>query len=236
MSNRVSLVIPPYEYKYDEAIKTLRTNLLFCGANIRSIMFTSTRPNEGKSEIAFSLAASLAQMGKKVILIDADIRKSVLMSRYHLKKAVKGISEYLTGQAEAEEVLCETNVENLSIIFAGAAAPNPAELLEDRQFEELLAWAKLVYDYVIVDTPPVGTIIDGAIVGKRCDGVAIVVESGSISYRILQKVKAQMEKSGCRILGVVLNKVDIDKGSYYNSYYGKYGYGEYYGEANKNGE
>lgn len=233
MSNVVSMELPPYEYKFDEAIKTLRTNLMFCGSNVRTVMLTSTLPNEGKSEVAFSLASSLAQTGKRVLLVDADIRKSVLLSRYHLDQEVKGLSEFLSGQEEEKAVLYETNVENLSVIFAGAYAPNPAELLEEEEFTDLLKRSREQYDYVIVDTPPVGTIIDGAIVGKCCDGVVIVIESGAISYKALQKVKNQMEKSGCRILGAVLNKVNVTKGSYYNSYYSKYGYGEYYGDAYK---
>lgn len=225
MENKITLTTPPYEYKFDEAIKTLRTNLMFSGPNIRSIMFTSTKSSEGKSEIVFSLAMSLAQMGKKVLLLDADIRRSVLMNRYHVNKQTKGLSEYLTGQAEEKDIIYETNVDNLFIIFAGAVAPNPSELLEEEQFRNLIEGAKEIFDYVIVDTPPVGTIIDGAIVGKYCDGAALVIESGAISYHALQKVKSQMERSGARLLGVVLNKVDVNKGGYYGSYYGSY-YGE----------
>ena len=234
MGNSVFMDIPPYEYKFDEAIKTLRTNLMFCGVNVKTIMLTSTLPNEGKSLVTFSLAASLAQTGKKVLMVDTDIRKSVFLSRYHLDKEVKGLSEYLSGQEAKENIVYCTNVENLSIIFAGANAPNPAELLEEAEFDSLLRWARAGYDYVIVDTPPVGTIIDGAIVAKSCDGAVIVIESGAISYKAVQKVKVQMEKSGCRILGAILNKVDVNKGSYYNTYYSKYGYGEYYGDAYKN--
>ena len=141
-----------------------------------------------------------------------------------LVRAYQKIFEYIDGDL----------VENLHVIFAGTVAPNPAELLEEAAFGRLLEEARAEYDYIIVDTPPVGTVIDGAIVGKQCDGVAIVAESGAVSYRALQKVKEQMERSGCRILGVVLNKVNVNKGSYYNTYYNKYGYGEYYGEANKN--
>lgn len=241
MNNMVTVDLPPYEYKFDEAMKTLRTNLQFCGANIRAVMFTSTVPNEGKSMVTFNVAASLAQMGKRVLLVDADIRKSVLASEIHADKDVIGLSEYLSGQNKIEDVIYKCNIPNLSIIFAGAYAPNPAELLEEEDFIQLVKSKREEYEYVIVDTPPVGTIIDGAIVGKCCDGAVIVIESGAISYKALQKVKGQMEKSGCRILGAVLNKVDVNKGSYYNSYYKgkygkyrKYGYGEYYGDADKN--
>lgn len=212
-------------YNYNEAIKTLRTNIQFCGSNIQTIMFTSALPDEGKSDIAFAAAQSMAQIGKKVLLIDADIRKSVLVTRYQLKAEVAGLSQYLSGQKEIEEIICDTNLENLSVIFAGPYSPNPAELLEEELFESLLDYACERFDYVVIDTPPMANLIDGAIVAKGCDGAVMVIESGAISYHLEQKVKSQLEKSGCRILGVVLNKVDI----YNKAYYGKYGKYEKYG-------
>ncbi len=212
-------------YNYNEAIKTLRTNIQFCGSNIQTIMFTSALPDEGKSDIAFAAAQSMAQIGKKVLLIDADIRKSVLVTRYQLKAEVAGLSQYLSGQKEIEEIIYDTNLENLSVIFAGPYSPNPAELLEEELFESLLDYACERFDYVVIDTPPMANLIDGAIVAKGCDGAVMVIESGAISYHLEQKVKSQLEKSGCRILGVVLNKVDI----YNKAYYGKYGKYEKYG-------
>lgn len=221
------------DYQYNEAMKTLRTNIQFSGTGIHVVMFTSSVPGEGKSETSFHLASSLAQLDKRVLLIDADIRKSVLVSRYQLDRRVDGLSEYLSGQKEREDVIYETNVPNLSMIFSGPYSPNPAELLEENLFGELVAWARQNYDYIIIDTPPMGSVIDGAIIARSCDGAIMVIESGSISYRVLQKVKLQLEKSGCRILGTVLNKVDVHQSSYY--YYGKYGkyYGYGYGEAKK---
>lgn len=213
------------DYQYEEAMKTLRTNIQFSGNNIHTIMFTSSVPNEGKSETTFQLAASMAQLGKRVLLIDADIRKSVLVSRYHLEHQVDGLSQYLSGQSKKEEVIYNTNIENLNIIFSGPFSPNPAELLEGDLFGELVIWARGCYDYILIDSPPMGSVIDGAVISRHCDGAVLVIESGAISYRLLQKVKGQLGKSGCRILGAVLNKVDIKQGSYY--YYGKYG--KYYG-------
>lgn len=216
------------DYAYEEAIKTLRTNIQFCGSNIHTIMFTSSIPNEGKSSITFALARSLAQTGKKVLLIDADIRKSVLVSRYQLEKDVYGLSQFLSGQKKLEEVLYSTNVEFLDVIFSGPFSPNPAELLEEQLFTDLVDQAKMEYDYIIIDTPPITNVIDGAIVARVCDGAALVVESGAISYRIAQRVKQQMEKTGCRLLGVVLNKVGGENSGYYSKYYGTYGkYGKY---------
>ncbi|MGN0485166.1 MAG: CpsD/CapB family tyrosine-protein kinase [Lachnospiraceae bacterium] len=221
------------DYYYKEAIKTLRTNIQFCGNGIRTIMLTSSLPDEGKSDIAFALAHSLAQIGKRVLLIDADIRKSVLVSRYQLDKEVNGLSQFLSGQRSMDSVLYDTSVENLSMIFAGPYSPNPAELLEEDLFPQLLNAVRHEFEYVIIDTPPMADLIDGAIVARHCDGAVMVIESGSVSYRLEQKVKGQLEKSGCRILGVVLNKVDKEHGGKYYGRYGKYGKYAKYGRYGK---
>ena len=192
------------EYSYNEAIKTLRTNVQFCGSNLRRILLTSAFPDEGKSDVTFALASSLAQIGKKVILIDADIRKSVMVSRYQVETEINGLSQYLTGQREMEEVIYNTNFEGLSIIFAGPYSPNPSELLEEDLFHELLDALDEKFDYIIIDTPPMANVIDGAIIAGSCDGAILVIEAGATSYRLEQKVVKQLEKSGCRILGAVL--------------------------------
>ena len=101
-------------------------------------------------------------------------------------------------------------------------SPNPAELLEEKLFTSLLEYARGEFDYIMIDTPPMANLIDGAIVARQCDGAVMVIESGAISYKVEQRVKAQLEKSGCRILGVVLNKVDVRAQGYYGTY-GKYG-------------
>lgn len=216
------------DYAYEEAVKTLRTNIRYCGRNVRVIMLTSSLPGEGKSSVTVSLARSLAQTGKKTLLIDADIRKSVLASRYRLNQEIYGLSQLLTEQKSLEEVIYKTNIENMDIIFSGPFSPNPAELLEETTFHQLIETAREQYDYVIIDTPPISNVIDGAIIAKECDGAVLVIESGAISYRLAQKVKNQLEKSGCRILGAVLNKVGNQNDGYYRKYYGKYGqYGKY---------
>ncbi|WP_077611315.1 CpsD/CapB family tyrosine-protein kinase [Clostridium sp. Marseille-P2415] len=212
------------DYSFEEAIKTLRTNIQFCGRNIKVIMLGSAVPNEGKSSMSFSLAASLAQIGKKVLFIDADIRKSVMVSRYQLDKEVNGLSQYLSGQKGKEEIIYETNLKNLSVVFSGPYSPNPAELLEEPIFSLLIQSARAEYDYIIIDTPPLLNLIDGAIIANHCDGAVIVIASGGVSYRIEQKIKKQLEKSKCRILGVILNKVSTGSSRYYGEYkkYGKY--------------
>ncbi|MDD3252120.1 MAG: CpsD/CapB family tyrosine-protein kinase [Lachnospiraceae bacterium] len=232
------------DYNYNEAIKTLRTNIQFCGSNIKRIMLTSALPDEGKSDIAFALAQSLAQIGKRIIVIDADIRKSILVARYQLEQEIDGLSQYLSGQRVMEDIIYPTDTKGLDIIFAGPYSPNPAELLEEHLFGEMLDNLSEQYDYIVIDTPPMANLIDGAIVARYCDGAVMVIESGAISYHLEQKVKSQLDISGCRILGVVLNKVDIHAEGYYGKYgryskYGKYSrYSKYgkYGKYSKYGK
>ena len=214
------------DYFYEEALKTLRTNVQFSNKEVKVILITSCYSNEGKSDIAFNLSREMGNVGKKVLLLDADIRKSVYVKRYGVKQEVKGLSQYLSGQANKEDITYKTNFENMDIIFAGSLAPNPSELLEEPAFHELLTELRDFYDYIIIDTPPVGSVIDAAIVAKESDGAVLVIESERVSYKVAQKAKEQMEKTGCKLLGVVLNKVNIEK----NKYYGKY---DYYYSNNK---
>ena len=221
MEQRVTLTDPrKLDYYYEEAIKTLRTNIQFSGRDIKTIMFTSCFPNEGKSDTLIQLAKEIGKAGKKVLLIDADIRKSTFIRRYHVRQSVKGLSQYLSGQVEQLGIYYSTNFENMDMIFAGPMAPNPSELLEERSFDELLATARQVYDYVLIDTPPVLEITDASIVARKCDGAVLVIESGRVKYRDAQKAQEQLKKSGCSILGAVLNKVQVRKDKYYSSYYG----------------
>jgi len=217
------------DYRTNEAYKTLRTNIQFCGNEIRVIAFTSCTPNEGKSSVSFNLAVSFAEEGKKVVLIDADLRKSVLIGRYKVGEIDAGLTHILSGQNNLEEVLYHTDINNLDIIFSGTHSPNPAELLNSGRFTAMLDTLRAKYDYVIIDTPPLGSVIDSAIVSKACDGAILVIEANSISSRFAQTVKGQLEKSNCRILGTVLNKVPMEKNGYYGRYYGRY-YGKYYGK------
>ena len=215
----------PEDYFFEEAIKMLRTNVQFSGKNNKVILLTSCWSGEGKSDISFNLAVHLGKAGKKVLLIDADIRKSVYKTRYNIQEETKGLSQYLSGQVEQiDEVVYRTNFENLYMILSGPYAPNPTEILGDEQFGNLLKAARQVFDYVIIDTPPLGSVVDAAVISQYCDGAILVIESGSTSYRVVQKVKAQLEKSGCKILGAVLNKMEYKGRKYRAGYRGKYGY------------
>lgn len=220
------------DYNYREAIKTLRTNIQFCGSNIHVIMLTSSLPDEGKSNIALALAESMAQIGHKTLLIDADIRKSVMLTRFQRTghEEMNGLSQYLSGQKLLRDIIYETDVNDLDVAFAGPYSPNPTELLEENLFSIMFEVLRVTYDYIIIDTPPMAEVIDGAIIAKHCDGAVMVIESGAISYKLEQKVKKQLETANCRVLGVVLNKVDKNRYAKYGKYghYGKYSkYGKY---------
>ena len=123
------------DYFYEESIKTLRTNIQFLGKQTKTILFTSCYQNEGKSDVSFTLSVEMGKTGKRVLLIDADIRKSSYIRRFHVKEKVAGLSQYLSGQMDMNDVIYQTNFENVDIIFSGPVAPNPSELLNDAEFE-----------------------------------------------------------------------------------------------------
>lgn len=219
--------VKKFNYSVREAFKTLRTNFLFCGADIKTVLITSCVKNEGKSTISMELSKSLAISEKKVLLIDADLRKSVFATRYTTNtENVVGLSEYLSGQASYDDVIYQTQNENLHMIFAGAVPPNPVELLGSTKFQELLNKVRELYDCVIIDAAPLGAVIDASAISAFVDGAILVVTANEISYRFAQDVKAQLERSNCRVLGAILNRIPMRVGSYYNNYYKKY-YGRY---------
>ena len=203
---------PALDYAGNEAFNTLSTNLSFAGASVKKIMITSCHAAEGKSYLAMNLMRTLAQRGIKVALVDADLRRSMVNSDYGLKyedgrSDGKGLSHFLAGMVGMDEVIYQTN----------------------SHFAELLDMLARMADYVIVDAPPVGVVIDAAEIAKACDGTLIAVNYNDVSRQELLDVKQQIEQTGCPILGTVLNQVDYDNymgRKYYKSYskYGKYGY------------
>jgi capsular exopolysaccharide synthesis family protein len=223
-----------------ESLRALKTNIQFCGDDIRTILITSAVPNEGKSTVSLDLARSLTESGKRVLLIDTDMRKSVFVGRLRAQASsggeICGLSHYLSGQKKLEDVLYGTDIPRLFMIFAGPSVPNPTEILEKKYFEELLQFGREHFHYIILDCAPIGAAIDAAVVAKYCDGALLVVAQGMASGRMILNVKKQLEASGVKILGAVLNKVKMKKssyeGGYYGGYYGSY-YGSYYGKGDE---
>ena len=221
----VSLKNEVTDYRQSEAYKILRTNIEFSGADNKVIVLTSCMPNEGKSTTSLQLSVSLADAGKKVLLIDADLRKSVMTRQFQISGQIKGLSHFLAGRADIADVVYKVKNEEMGVIFAGVIPPNPAELLGQKRFASMISSARKVYDYIIIDAPPLGSVIDAAIIAKVCDVSILVTAAHTISRNFANSVKDQLERSGCPILGVVINKVDTKRDKYYGKYYSSY-YGE----------
>lgn len=222
------------DYACNEAINTLCTNLIFTGSDKKKLMFTSCTAHEGKTFVAMNAMRTFARLGRRVILIDADLRRSQILTRYGLvaeEGEGHGLAHYLAGIAALDDVIYETNIPGAYMIPAGYAVSNSLELLNNRLFEKMMNRLAEQFDYVIVDAPPVGMIIDAAEIARNCDGAALVVKYNAISRRELEEAKRQMLRAGCPILGAVLNNVEFDSlisKKYYNkSYYSHYESGYY---------
>lgn len=212
--------------KTEEYYNSIRTNIQFSGNELKTIVLTSVQPGEGKSTTSVNLAISFARAGFKTLLIDADTRNSVMSGTFKASGRIKGLTAYLSGNSEFVETICETNVENLSIVPSGKVPPNPTSLLQNANFNKLIETVRSWYDYVIIDSPPIGLVIDAAIIAQKCDATILVTEAGAIKRRFVLKAKDQMVQSGAQFLGIILNKVDGSNDSYGS--YGAYGqYGQY---------
>ncbi|MDD2648197.1 MAG: CpsD/CapB family tyrosine-protein kinase [Eubacteriales bacterium] len=216
------------DYACNEAMNTLCTNLEFSGRNVKKIMFTSCRPQEGKSFLTLNMMRTLAGLGKRVVLVDCDLRRSMLESRYvsMIEGEKLGMTHYLAGQCQAEDIVYQTNIQNAYLVMVGRDVANSLQLLSTPLLRQLLDQLAESFDYVLVDAPPVGTIIDAALIAKDCDGIVFVVSSSLISRRELIDSVNQLRKTETPILGTVLNKVEFDSSTakkyYYKSYYTYY--------------
>ena len=210
-----------------EAVNQLRVNLSFTDANIKKIVVTSSVPNEGKSFIALNLWRSIALTGKKVLFVDCDLRASEIRDVYNLltSDTFYGIAHALSGQCPVQEVMYKTNIPNGYMIPSANAVSNPSTLLETKYFKEVLDQVAEIFDYVIIDTPPVGTVADALAIGKVADGNIVIVRSGYTKKNLVKDTIESLKITNKPLLGIVLNRVDISRNS---SYYYK-GYGSYYG-------
>ena len=211
----------------EEYYNAIRTNIQFSGAQMKVIAVSSVEAGEGKSTTSVNIAISFASVGLRTLLIDADTRNSVLSGTFKSNEPDKGLSNFLSGNATLEETVCRTDITGLDVISSGPIPPNPTSLLQNENFTHLLDVARSQYDYVIIDTPPIGLVIDAVIVAHQADASLLVTAAGKIKRRFVTKAVEQLTQSGSQFLGVVLNKVDmtVDKYGTYGSYgaYGDYG-------------
>ena len=232
---KLELRIPELPFAVEEAMNRLRVNIKFSGMHTRKIMVASTFPNEGKSTVAFNLWRMMAEAGFPTVLVDADLRKSVFKERHSADqtKDFKGLAYYLSGQAEYEDVVYATNVENGYVVPIAEILENPSNLLEDARFKELLNRLAEDYRFVIIDSPPIDSVSDGSLIAARCDGAILVIRAGETPKSQIRESLQQIQRVGCPLIGTVLNRVETRSASYgrygrYGSYY-KYGYGYGYG-------
>ncbi|HEU9363421.1 TPA: polysaccharide biosynthesis tyrosine autokinase CpsD [Streptococcus pneumoniae] len=210
--------------KAEEYYNALCTNIQLSGDKLKVISVTSVKPGEGKTTTSVNIARSFARTGYKTLLIDGDTRNSVISGVFKSREKITGLTEFLSGTADLSHGLCDTNIENLFVIQSGSVSPNPTALLQSKNFNDMIETLRKYFDYIIVDTAPIGIVIDAAIITQKCDASILVTAIGEVNKRDVQKAKQQLEQTEKLFLGVVLNKLDIsvDKYGVYGSY-GNYG-------------
>ena len=218
--------------KAEEHYNALRTNIQLSGDNLKVLSISSVKPGEGKSTTSINIAWTFARAGYKTLLVDADIRNSVMSGVFKSREKITGLTDFLAGTTDLSNGLCDTNIENLFVIQSGPISPNPTALLQSENFHTMIDTLRKYFDYVIVDTPPIGVVIDAAIITQKCDASILVTAAGETKRRDVLKAKEQLEQTGTPFLGVVLNKfnTEVEKYGVYGGYgaYGSYGnYGNY---------
>lgn len=203
-----------------EQYRLIRNNLHFTSVDkeIKSIVVTSPEPSDGKSTTAANLAIVFAQQGKRVVLVDADLRKPTVHYSFSLSN-IEGLTRVLTKEDSLEEAIYKTTIPNLDILTSGPIPPNPSELLNSKAMERVIEELKQLYEYIIFDTPPLLVVTDSQVMASKCDGVVMVVSSGKTKKDRAMRAKGLLEKANSLLLGVVVNGVPSKQNKYYSHYY-----------------
>ena len=204
-----------------EQFRTTRTNINFSmpDGELKTLLITSSLQGEGKSTSSANLSCLFAQEGKKVLLIDADMRKPTVHYTFHITNTI-GLSNILTKKVTVQEATKETYIENLSIITSGPIPPNPAELLSGKMMDEMLEGLKEQYDIIVFDAPPLLSVTDAQILANKSDGTVLVINAGSTDKDSALKAKELLQVSKAKVLGTILNNFKLEKDHYYYHYYG----------------
>jgi len=214
-----------------EAFRTVRTAILLSSADNppRVILVTSGQKSEGKTTLITNLAVTIAQSGSSVLLIDADLRRPAVHKHFGIDGTSAGLVDFLAGQAELEKIINRTAIENLSVITSGPIPPNPSELLGSKKMAGVLDLLSKQFDYIFVDAPPVLPVTDAVVLSRFVDGVVLVVRGQETQTHVAREAVSKLRQVGAKVLGTVLNDVDLRSGDYY---YYRRGYYSYYREDN----
>lgn len=206
------------------AAKTLLANIRFASVDrpVKSIVLTSSVPNEGKSTVAYNLAQAIASSGKRTLIVECDMRRRSLADMVGAR-ARHGIYAVLSGQVELDEALVATSHRNLFFLDSEPHIPNPADILSSQRFRKLVAQMESDFDYVVIDTPPVGTFVDAAIIAALADATALVVRERFVKRVELQNAYDQLKKADANVIGVIMNMCEAESSEYYYAYYNKEG-------------
>ena len=219
MAQRRQILNKNTNFAIQEAYKRLRTNIRFCirDQKCKKFCLTSGQAGEGKSITLLNLAISIAQTGKKVLLIDADLRRPA-MARLLVEKASPGLSEVLAGEVEAVDAIYPGVYPNLDILFSGEIPPNPSEILSSERMVELIETGAEKHDYILVDTPPVNVVTDACVVANLLDGVLLLAWQNRSKKDAVRQALNNLQLTGANVLGYILNGVESEESTYYGRY------------------
>ncbi len=207
-----------------EAYRTLRTNIVFSSfdKDIQTLLVTSSTPEEGKSTTAVNLGVAIAVTGKRVLIVDADLRNPTQHKYFGFDNTMGLTNLMINEKLQLINVAHKTTVDNFFVLTSGPIPPNPAEILTSKKMRSFVKNLSKIYDMIIVDSPPVIAVTDASILASYLDGVILVVGSGSVRREQALYARDQLKKVKANLLGVVLNKMPLNRsGYYYNNYYGK---------------
>lgn len=206
-----------------EQYRAIRTNIEYSNVdqNTKTILVTSSDKNDGKTTTVSNLAVSFANLNKKVLLIDCDLRNASIHKMFKINN-IYGLTDILAKDRAVDKCIQETELKNLYVLTAGAIPPNPAEILSSEKMKNLIEDLKNIYDYIFIDTPPIGLVTDAGVLSSFIDGVVLVVKSESVEKKYLEETKKKLDAVDARILGAILNAYKSEQKDYnYYSYYGK---------------
>ncbi len=206
-----------------EAYRATRTNIEFSGVDreIRTLLVTSTTKAEGKSTTIGNLAITFAQLGRRVLLVDTDLRRPRLHRLFGVDNRF-GLTNALLARGRYQEYVKACEVKNLSVLAAGPIPPNPTEMLMSHAMQQFLEQVRQEYDHILLDSPPVAVVTDAAILATKVDGVILVVQSGRVDRKLLQRTRDLLAQVKANVLGVILNGITPDHEEYYSQYYYSY--------------